>query len=491
MNRKIIIIGGGLAGLSAGIYARLQGYECEIYESHSLPGGVCTSWTRKGYTFDGAFHWWLGSIPESPFYPLFEQTGIFPGTEVIHREVFTVLRSENGEEFPIPSKMEQFRPKLLAIAPEDSEEIEYFFKTIEKFRNISLPMDKPFEAYKLRDFLKMPKELRQAAGLMKKYRNMSIAEYTERFSNGQLRATLSSVLPSFAPAFTLLSFFGFFDTGDGNFPKGAALKFVRRMEKKYLDLGGKISYNSRVKKILVEKNKAIGIELENGETHHADRVLSAADGHSTIYDMLGGRFTNKKIDTLYRKNKIFDPLVQVSFGINADLSEYPHCYSLAKKEKAGEAVIHRFGIRHYCYDDSLAPKNKSVAIALIGTSLELWEKASADRKQYETLKQQYADAALRAIESVYPKVHGKVEVTDVATPMTTIRYTSNWKGSYEGWLPNIENLSKSIPKTLPGLKNFRMAGQWTEPGGGIPAAVMSGRNAIYMISLKDRAPWQV
>jgi uncharacterized protein with NAD-binding domain and iron-sulfur cluster len=45
MDKKIIIIGAGMAGLSAGCYARMNGYEAEIYESHSLPGGLCAAWS--------------------------------------------------------------------------------------------------------------------------------------------------------------------------------------------------------------------------------------------------------------------------------------------------------------------------------------------------------------------------------------------------------------------------------------------------------------
>ena len=57
MTKKTVIIGGEIAGLSAGCYAQMNGYETEIYEMHNLPGGLCTAWQRKGYTFDGCIHW--------------------------------------------------------------------------------------------------------------------------------------------------------------------------------------------------------------------------------------------------------------------------------------------------------------------------------------------------------------------------------------------------------------------------------------------------
>ena len=88
--KSIIIIGAGIAGLSAGIYARRNGYDATIYELHYLPGGMCTAWRRKGYTFEGCLHYvqLVGSSPEHAFYDLWQELGIMPDTEIIHHEVF-------------------------------------------------------------------------------------------------------------------------------------------------------------------------------------------------------------------------------------------------------------------------------------------------------------------------------------------------------------------------------------------------------------------
>ena len=75
---------------------------------------------------------------------------------------------------------------------------------------------------------------------------------------------------------------------------------------------------------------------------------------------------------------------------------------------------------------------------------------------------------------------------DLATPMTWIRYTGNWENSYEGWMIPAETMMMQMSKTLPGLDNFYMAGQWVNPGGGMPTAAMSGRHTIQMICKKDK-----
>lgn len=70
---------------------------------------------------------------------------------------------------------------------------------------------------------------------------------------------------------------------------------------------------------------------------------------------------------------------------------------------------------------------------------------------------------------------------DVATPYTFYRYTRNYRGAFEGWVPNAETVRKPVSKTIPGLRNFYLCGQWVEPGGGVPTAIWSGRKVVKLI----------
>jgi phytoene dehydrogenase-like protein len=79
-----------------------------------------------------------------------------------------------------------------------------------------------------------------------------------------------------------------------------------------------------------------------------------------------------------------------------------------------------------------------------------------------------------------------VEMRDVATPITWERYTGNWRGAYQGWVFSAESFTSSMRKTLPGLDNFYMAGQWVNPGGGMPTAAISGNHTIQLICKRDK-----
>ena len=126
---------------------------------------------------------------------------------------------------------------------------------------------------------------------------------------------------------------------------------------------------------------------------------------------------------------------------------------------------------------------------MIETNYGFWHDAHADKTRYEKEKQKVCDTLLEHLEQRYPGISGQVEVADVATPITWERYTGVWKGAYEGWLPSMEARKMNIPRTLKGVANFSICGQWVEPGGGVPVAAISGRNAIRDICKKEKVPF--
>ena len=74
-----------------------------------------------------------------------------------------------------------------------------------------------------------------------------------------------------------------------------------------------------------------------------------------------------------------------------------------------------------------------------------------------------------------------VRMVDTATPLTYWNMARAWRGAYEGWMPSPDAFFSHINKRLRGLDGFYMAGQWVEPGGGVPTAVMSGRQTVELM----------
>jgi phytoene dehydrogenase-like protein len=184
--------------------------------------------------------------------------------------------------------------------------------------------------------------------------------------------------------------------------------------------------------------------------------------------------------------------VQVSLGVRRDLSAEPpmRSFPLARPITVGGKLRQRLGIRHLCFDPSMAPAGCSVVIAMFESNHAYWKELAQERERYDAEKQQVALNVINRLEMVYPGIGDEVEVVDVATPLTTERYTGNWQGSIEGWQISTHSIemtgNKGMDKTLPGLKNFYMIGQWVEVGGGVPTAAMSGRKLLGTLCKLDQ-----
>jgi phytoene dehydrogenase-like protein len=141
-----------------------------------------------------------------------------------------------------------------------------------------------------------------------------------------------------------------------------------------------------------------------------------------------------------------------------------------------------------CFDPSLAPPSKSVVTIVLLTSYDYWQRIYG-RSLYHAEQIQESDLLIDQLEQFYPGIKADIEFVDVATPLSYERYTDNWQGSNCGWLLTKRTfplMLKGIRKTLPGLNNFYMIGQWVEPGGSVPIAAMSGRNVVQQICREDK-----
>jgi phytoene dehydrogenase-like protein len=123
---------------------------------------------------------------------------------------------------------------------------------------------------------------------------------------------------------------------------------------------------------------------------------------------------------------------------------------------------------------------------MVKTTYDWWATRGA---RYQHEKAAAANAILASIARVIPGVQDDVRMTDLATPLTYWQTARAWRGAFEGWLPTSPTLAH-VPKTLSGLEGFYLAGQWVEPGGGVPMATMSGRHVVELICAARGQPFR-
>jgi len=492
-EKSIIIIGAGFAGMAAGIYARLNGYKTTIYEMHTQPGGLCTSWERKGYTFDGCIHWLVGSNPKSGMHDMWEETGILPSRKIIDHDEYMRLEDGNGRTLIFYTDLDRLEKHLLEFSPQDEKPIR---ELIEGAR-----MCIPFETPSKHDsfFSRTGKQLKIGFHFVKNGKKMqdwmkvTCRQFSGRFKDPMLKLAINEMwVPDFSIFFMLFTL-AYLHNRNAGYPIGGSLPMSLAMEGRFKDLGGQIEYRKKVTRIITQEDKATGIRLEDGTEQYADRVISAADGYSTIFNMLEGKYGDAKTKEPYEKWPLFPSLIFVSLGINRRFDDVPQMVSgltfiLKEPVEIGDSMRENLSVHIFNHDQSLAPAGKTAVTIMMGTEYEYWKKLAEERSLYLKKKEEVGQIVIRALEQRFPGISSQVEVIDVATPLTFERYTGNWKGCFEGWLitpDNSNTMMKPMSQTLPGLNSFYMCGQWVEPGGGLPTAVMSGRRLIKSICRED------
>ncbi len=491
MRERVIIIGAGIAGLSAGCYLQMNGYDSEIFELHRIPGGLCSSWKRNGFTIDGCIYWLVGSSPNDTFYNLWNELIDMKRIEFVDHEEYIRVEDKTGKFISVHTDISKLEKEMLGKAPEDKELITAFTNAVRKFSKLNMPVEKAPDTFNLFDGLKMIFRFLPYFTAMKKWSSISAQEYADKCKNNLLKKTFEFMFVPEMTAFFLIMTLAWMNKRSAGYPIGGSRKFARLIEGKYLELGGKINYKSRVNKVITENDSAKGIVLDDGETHNADIVISAADGHDTIFNMLGGKYINDKIKDYYDNYETFPSYVQVSLGLSRTFENEPHTliFPLEEPLVIDESITYRdIGIRIFNFDPTLAPEGKTVLTTMLPTkNYEYWDNLKKhDMEKYKSEKERIANGVIRILEKKFGNIQSNIEVIDVSTPSTVIRYTNNWKGSFEGWILTPKIGLKQMKKVLPGLKNFYMAGQWVEPGGGLPAAILSGRNVAQIICKQDK-----
>jgi phytoene dehydrogenase-like protein len=490
MAKSIIIIGAGMGGMAAGIYGQMNGYETQIFEMHTKPGGQCASWKRKGHTFDACIHHFFGCKPDSVVYRLWHEVGAMP-RELVSVEECTAVASPDGRMLVDYYDLGRLKETLLKLSPADAKAIEQYIGAI-----------KSFSGDKISDMMRGGSIWTMITGLpsmlsLRKWMKLNMRDFAQRFSDPFLKKAFALLIysdPNLPVFFHLLRHAGGMN-GDIQWPVGGAGDFAKSIEKRYLELRGKVHYSSRVEKILVENDKAVGIGLTDGSEHRADIIISNADGRKTIFDMLDGKYINETVRGYCAPLSDETPFaVNVCLGINRDLSGEPSSLILLLEQPVTMAN-HKYEsieAQLYGFDKTMAPAGKGTIKVELPASYAYWKKLyNDDRERYRQEKQKVAEGVIEILESHFPGIKGQVEVTDVATLMTWERFM----GGSQGWfnMPNrkLDFSTKEDPSdkkfktTLPGLSNFYFVGVWATMMGSLFNNADSGKTIIRRICKKD------
>lgn len=474
--KKVIVIGAGISGLTAAVYARRSGFEVLVLEKAGNPGGVSTSWRRKGYTFEGGVHWLIGAREDVPLHAVWKETGALQeNNPVFFKDPIYTLVDDAGQ-MPLRRDLKGleitcFRDRLaLASLRFHLACFRYFHSPILDMPGLRSRYPRGFHPL---EFVRMLPAVILTPFLMLE----SAAGYARRFRSPRIRALLGAVVAPGINALSLIYTLSTFSAGDSGYPQGGSLRMAQNMAECLTSLGGEIRYHTPALSLTREGGSVL--VRTASDTLQADAVIISMDARKAI-DKLFGEPLQDRWARRMRENLKTTQCMFIGLGVKADLSAYPRSMQLVLRRPLTVAGItyKTLVVNNYAQERAYAPVGCTVVTCLLhGDSYGFWAAARADGS-YAARKQEAIALLTDRLADRIPEIRTTVEVTDMATPLTYERYCDTFEGSY---MSNWE-AGKRVPHAPmrygPGIY---FTGQRVSFSGGLPPAAETGHRTAQTL----------
>ncbi len=488
-----IVIGAGLGGLGCGAAFARQGFKVLVLEKHNKPGGYATTFKRSGgFVFDASLH--STTVGERdgvhnliPGFPEIKDVTFVP-----HTDVWRAVYPDDDIRFParnIPGVIRLFTDRF----PDEQAGIQGLFDDMQGLSDDIAKLSAAGGAVNPATFAKDYPVLARSFG--KTWGGMVDA----RVKNPKLKGLVSSLWGYYGlPPSKLSAFYYALPTigylaGGGYYPIGKSQKLSDTFVKFIADKGGTVRLSTRVDKVLIKEGAAEGVRTQDGKEYRARVVVANADPLNVFHKMIAP--TDQPQDYVAKLDKLPVSIssFQIFLGLKKDLVKelgikdseifYSKDYDV-EGQYAGDMKAEVGGGYGLTLYDNLykgySPEGRNTISILTLQGYAPWEKYEADyaanrKGAYRKEKERMADVMIDLVEkTLMPGLRSAIRVRDVATPLTNVRYTANYRGAIYGW---DQTLATSGPQRLAQktpIKNLYLAGAWTFPGGGIGAVLGSG-----------------
>ena len=230
---KILIIGAGVAGLSAGIYAQLNGYQAIVCEKHFIAGGNLTAWNRGGFHIDNCIHWLTGTNPASSTYGMWETLGAIGAIEIYQGETLFTCEHD-GKRIALYRDISRMKKEMLEISPEDKKEILAFIRAIEYFQGFCGIAGKNHN-----EKISFPEAV-AAVPVLSKYYNLTTGELAKKFKHPLLKLFFKGFFGYEFSSLALVMVCAHFCADNGGIPVGSSSAMADRLAERFQSLGGEL-----------------------------------------------------------------------------------------------------------------------------------------------------------------------------------------------------------------------------------------------------------
>lgn len=483
MGKQIVVIGGGLAGLTAGIELLQKGHKVTLIEKNDYVGGLCSGYDVKGYYIDTCIHWLMGTKHTNEIHEIWKNIDAFTSdTKIIKLDNFVVI-DYNGIKIKLGRDLEKTKQEWLKIASEDKKEINKFFKMTITLRRLMKYALKSNEKKSIKDIIKL---LIKAPSIIKSM-GVSREKYSQRFKNPALRFAIRNLMTGYNSMFFLFDVYGLFSDDNADVPSGGAKYMVERVKNKFISLGGTLLLNEEVTGLEIKNKRVLTVKTNKNQIFSVDDVISAIDPNYVFKNLLNNKYQIKKLTKANRsinKNNI-SSCFNIYITIKGDLSSLkdPTVINI-DPVKVGATNIDYLLIRPYSFDpDYFVKDNKTVVSLFVDQNhLDYEYFKSLSKEELEIEEQRIQDELISRLINRYPEHQNKIDILTKFGPLELEKQVNTSYGSIQSYsLMGLKSFYK-VEGKIKEIDNLYFIGQWTRALGGTPTALLSAHKVVEKIN---------
>jgi all-trans-retinol 13,14-reductase len=489
-NFDSIVIGSGLGGLSCAAYLAKNGQKVLVLEKQSVPGGYATGFRRGDFSFDSTLHMLEGVGRNQSVYKFLELCGVdgieFTKLKFSFRMVFPEhdIRLQSGNAQEIINTLQASFPNEKKGISELFKEMSNIYGDISKFLPKTAPMWQQLPSFPFRYrslFMGMTKTLKQVLDKHIKDEKLKGLLFGNYGYFG-LPPSRVDILPLIANSSYWMEG-SYYPIGGSHVISDAFVQSIKQNK-------GEILLNSEVVSIIVQDDKAVGVQVASGQKYFAKNIVSNANVNHTFNKLLGSKTRNLKLegmelsssafivylglDEIFKSTLINTDDYEIAVSQNYDLDRDYQYTANYEFEKAA------YLLTLYSNVNPLAARKGKFVLSLIQLHpFSYWTKYqeeydAGNKEEYNREKDRLAGALIKRAEEVLPNISKHVEVIEIATPLTLKRFTGNPNGACYGWANTVKQFSPLNRILKMPVKNLFMSSAWSFPGEGTGATIACG-----------------
>lgn len=474
----VVVIGSGIGGLVCANMLARKNLRVLMIEQHCMVGGYCSTFRRKGYTFDAASH----------FYPLLGNTRSITGrllhdlgltTGWVKMDPVDHFHFPDQSRFSVSADFETYLADLKAAFPDESQALDAFFADVRQAYLCGL----------------LSYFRRRETPRIQAYHHLTVQDVLDRyFRDRKLRLLLTADSPHWGSPPSRTSFV--FDSMLrlsyflGNYyPEGGSQEFADELAQRFEEHGGHILMNSSVRRILASDDIVSGVEVETGPLRErrlvrvqAEVVVSNADLRQTLEQMLDPEWLSPDLRMSLGQLRPTLPCFLTHLGLRdipTDVLHDAQGYYWASwdAERMGQnGLIFKIFVPTL-FEPRMAPPGGHVVI--IQKVVDLDYDAIQDWASHKASIESYI---MEHLERIIPGFSKSIEVKLSASAWTSYRYTLNYHGAMLGWEMAPDQLGPRRPDIFGPVRNLYCTGHWVQPGGGITPVIVSAMRVAQAVT---------